>query len=398
MNTLLLAALVLTTPATALPCDEPRSAATTSLISVSTSSTDDRGRSIEIRVENDRVVAKVDGKVLDDSRIRREGDRIVLLEPDGRPMATVPLVSITARGRASVRVGTNELSAEEIVIDGGHGQLTIGPRVRAEIDKAMRRVDETLLRAGPAAEVVRRYALDAGLVEPLAQFGMRGAADVVAADAPPRPRVMLGVTLQDPEPSLCRHLGIAEGQATLLMDVIPGLPADKAGLRSFDVVVEVDGQKPSDPARVRQRLAERSPGDQMTFVVRRPGGANERVEVTLEAADPGRLGAERTMPLHFDALGKDAPLLLETLRGQLRMAPLDVDRGDFLFELAVPSTNLPQATAKALAALPGTHAPAASGAADDARLDRLERRLEELASRLEVLMDRLMERPEARPR
>jgi putative serine protease PepD len=65
--------------------------------------------------------------------------------------------------------------------------------------------------------------------------------------------------------------------------VSPDGPADRAGLRSGDVIVKIDGEKVRAPAELIVRLRAHEPGDEVTLVVERDG---ERLEftVTLDAA------------------------------------------------------------------------------------------------------------------
>jgi S1-C subfamily serine protease len=60
----------------------------------------------------------------------------------------------------------------------------------------------------------------------------------------------VGVTIDDLQPQVAKSLGLpknVEGGA-LIMEPIPGQPAQKAGLKSYDVIVDVNG-KPVDSAR-----------------------------------------------------------------------------------------------------------------------------------------------------
>ena len=68
--------------------------------------------------------------------------------------------------------------------------------------------------------------------------------------------------------------------------MVPGGPADKAGMQQGDVITEVDGDAVQRP---RRRLAQRSgteqPGDRSTMRVER-GGRTLTLHVTLGEADP----------------------------------------------------------------------------------------------------------------
>jgi len=69
-----------------------------------------------------------------------------------------------------------------------------------------------------------------GIVEQLKKYG-----DVT--------RGWLGVTIQDLPSDLAEYMGIKDGKGVLVSDVIPGDPADRAGIRPKDIIVEINGQK-----------------------------------------------------------------------------------------------------------------------------------------------------------
>lgn len=56
-------------------------------------------------------------------------------------------------------------------------------------------------------------------------------------------RGSIGIQYGEQDPALMRALGLKPGSGVLVQDVIPGGPAAKAGLRSGDVITEIDGTK-----------------------------------------------------------------------------------------------------------------------------------------------------------
>jgi hypothetical protein len=103
-----------------------------------------------------------------------------------------------------------------------------------------------------------------------------------------RPSVLVGVHMTDPDQALRYHLGLEEGQATMISGLYRDLPAHKAGLDQFDVIVAVDGNRPADPKSIMQALADKEPGDEVKFTVIHKGRTTE-YSVTLEAYDPARM-------------------------------------------------------------------------------------------------------------
>ena len=80
-------------------------------------------------------------------------------------------------------------------------------------------------------------------------------------------------------------LGIRPGEGdpkiegVQVADVLPGSPARRAGIKTNDVIVEFDGKKITDSESLREAMAEKKIGDQVTIKIkrkRRSGGIDER--------------------------------------------------------------------------------------------------------------------------
>jgi putative serine protease PepD len=66
----------------------------------------------------------------------------------------------------------------------------------------------------------------------------------------------------------------------LVQSVVPGGPADKAGLRKGDLIKTVDGQPVQDPTNLSSAVGSKRPGDKVTVVIQR-GGLSQSIDVTL---------------------------------------------------------------------------------------------------------------------
>lgn len=113
------------------------------------------------------------------------------------------------------------------------------------------------------------------------------------------PPVMLGVTMEQPGAALVKHMGINPARTTLLVDVIPGLPAAKAGLEDHDVVIAVDGSQDASPHDIRRKLKTMKAGDTITFTVRR-GPASRTVTLAAAAWQAEHM----VRPLHAGSFAK----------------------------------------------------------------------------------------------
>ena len=83
-------------------------------------------------------------------------------------------------------------------------------------------------------------------------------------------------------------LGVTIGSETqngaAIMKITPGFPAESAGLKVGDLLVKVDNVILNGVARLTDNLAQKQPGDVVSFVVRRDGKDSEK-KIQL-AADP----------------------------------------------------------------------------------------------------------------
>lgn len=104
-----------------------------------------------------------------------------------------------------------------------------------------------------------------------------------AAAVPENARPYLGVVL-DPVPELlAKHLQLEPGSGVIVGELVSGGPAEAAGLAVDDVVVRVAGQDVASAEEVREVIATRSVGEEVTLdVVQR--GESRGLKVVLGAA------------------------------------------------------------------------------------------------------------------
>ena len=84
-------------------------------------------------------------------------------------------------------------------------------------------------------------------------------------------RGWLGVSIQNLTPELADYYGVKDGKGALVGEVFAGDPADKAGIRPKDVIIEVDGNKIEDSRQLSQKIAEIPVGETIAIKVVRGG-------------------------------------------------------------------------------------------------------------------------------
>jgi serine protease Do len=93
-------------------------------------------------------------------------------------------------------------------------------------------------------------------------------------------RGLLGVMIQNLTPDLAKAFKLDRTTGALVGDVSPGSPADKAGLKSGDVITQFNGRPIQDASQLKLRVAESAPGSTAQLGVSR-NGENKTFDVTL---------------------------------------------------------------------------------------------------------------------
>lgn len=95
-------------------------------------------------------------------------------------------------------------------------------------------------------------------------------------------RPMLGVTISEISPSLAEVYNLQSDYGLLVVETPSGGPAQRAGIRPNDIIVEVEGAKIVNLRDLRQVISVRNVGDQVNVRVVR---GNSRLEFTVTLAD-----------------------------------------------------------------------------------------------------------------
>jgi len=91
-----------------------------------------------------------------------------------------------------------------------------------------------------------------------------------------------GLSVEPLSGDAAAQLGLTIAAGLLVTDVVAGSPADKAGLRRGDVIVEV-GKKPvADPATLFRTLAQLKAGDRVLVFVQRPSSGGRAEYLVME--------------------------------------------------------------------------------------------------------------------
>ncbi len=133
-------------------------------------------------------------------------------------------------------------------------------------------------------------------------------------------RGWLGATIQDMTPALAKGFGLDKTEGVLISDVVTGSPAARAGLKSGDVVLSMNGKPVTSSADLRMRVSEAGPGASVSMAIRR---GTSTINVTAKLGD---------LPLENSAIaptttdenmmrGLQVEKLTPALREQLHVSP-----------------------------------------------------------------------------
>ena len=105
-------------------------------------------------------------------------------------------------------------------------------------------------------------------------------------------RGQLGVYIQDVTPDLARAFGLRRARGAVITQVIPGSPADRAGLKEGDVVVRVNGESIDNAADLRNAIGLLRVGAEARIEIIRDGRRRTvKVRIRERSQERARAGA-----------------------------------------------------------------------------------------------------------
>ncbi|MHB8056697.1 MAG: DegQ family serine endoprotease [Desulfuromonadaceae bacterium] len=95
-------------------------------------------------------------------------------------------------------------------------------------------------------------------------------------------RGWLGVALQPVTADLAKSFGLGSEKGALLSEILPESPAEKAGLKTGDIILEFDGKKIQEAHELPRLVAETSVGKKVVMTIMR-NGREEKITVVIES-------------------------------------------------------------------------------------------------------------------
>jgi Do/DeqQ family serine protease len=157
-------------------------------------------------------------------------------------------------------------------------------------------------------------------------------------------RGMLGVGIQPVTADVASSLGLKETRGVLVNSVRAGGPADHAGLKMGDVILQLNGKEVSDANVLRNEVAGMSPGTDVSLTIVR-NGAQQQVHVRLGTLTAEAAGEQQQQGQNgFSDTGAKLGIGVEPLTSDL-IQQLGLPRGTQGLVIAQVDANGPAAEA-----------------------------------------------------
>jgi Do/DeqQ family serine protease len=153
------------------------------------------------------------------------------------------------------------------------------------------------------------FAIPANMVRAVVASAKAGAASVR--------RPWLGARLQPVTPEIAESLSLKRPVGALVNTISPRSPAARSGLRTGDLIIEVDGQPIDDPNAFDYRFATKPLGGEARVAVMR-GGREVKIGIPLEMA-PETPREETVIKVRSPLLGARVANLSPALAEELRL-------------------------------------------------------------------------------
>ena len=168
-------------------------------------------------------------------------------------------------------------------------------------------------------------------------------------------RGWIGVTIQDLTPELVQSMKLETRRGALVADVIGGGPADKAGLKRGDVVIEYRGKEIQDSGAFQNEVAMTQVGQDASLTVRR-NGKKDHITVRIDSMEKEkkmvRQSLKRDLGITVRALtSKEADkyeldsqtgVMITSVQPNSPFARAGFEKGDTILEIDGNPVNSPE--------------------------------------------------------
>ncbi len=135
-------------------------------------------------------------------------------------------------------------------------------------------------------------------------------------------RGWLGVGIQPLSKEMAEYYGLKNGKGVLVTNVFEGDPAEKAGIRPQDIILEVGGKQISDSRDLTRTIAGLGVGESVEIQVLREG-KKKSFTVTIAKRDDTKVAGRQMQKSADDALGIQVSDITPEIRRRYRSENID---------------------------------------------------------------------------
>src|SRR6266513_1368169 len=209
------------------------------------------------------IVDARSGYIVTNAHVVENANEITVTLQDGRDVKADVVGSDTPSDVAVLKVKPDGLS-----------QVALGDSAKAEVG------DFVVAIGNPFG---LQHTVTSGIISGLSRSGINpdGYEDFIQTDASVK-RGQLGVSMYTVTPDIAHSLGLSSPLGALVSQVVEGSPADKAGIRTGDVITSVNGQTVKSNSELRNTIGLLRVGDKIDIGLVRDG---KPLRVTAVIAD-----------------------------------------------------------------------------------------------------------------
>jgi serine protease Do len=156
-------------------------------------------------------------------------------------------------------------------------------------------------------------------------------------------RPLLGVKVQSIDKDTADALGLSEPKGALIIDVMPGGPADAAGLKTNDAILSLDSNAISNAEDLAKRISDLSPKASTEVKIRR-GEGDQTVKVEFansadvqdhahEAGTVPEAAKSKRLGLKLSNVATDGGVLIADVDPQSDAATKGLQSGDLIMQV-----------------------------------------------------------------
>jgi periplasmic serine protease, Do/DeqQ family len=151
-------------------------------------------------------------------------------------------------------------------------------------------------------------------------------------------RGYLGIFMQDVDQNIAKHFKLKKPQGVIVTDVVKGSPAEKAGIRTGDLILEIDGREVKNSIQLRAYVQSKKPGDKVKLKVLRDGKEME-ISVNLGSADkfasaqPSKERSQDTKDIGISVREEGGKVIVQSVDPRGPAASVGIEPGDVVLKI-----------------------------------------------------------------